>query len=206
MEKRDYRKELKHLYAPSAKEVSIVDVPAMNFLMIDGQGDPSTSTEYQAAIEALYGVAYTLKFAVKKGPRQVDYAVFPLEGLWWADDLSAFTLARREEWKWTAMIAQPEYVTPSLFEEALIEVERKKGISLSGVMRFEPFEEGRAVQIMYVGPFSEEGPTIEKIHSAIQALDGSPVGKHHEIYMSDFRRTPPEKLKTVIRQPFETGN
>ena len=206
MEKRDYRKELKQLYAPSAKEVTIVDVPTMNFLMIDGQGDPGTSGEYQAAIEALYGVAYTLKFAVKKGPGQIDYAVFPLEGLWWADEMSAFTSARRDEWKWTAMIAQPECVTPPLFKGALAEVERKKGISLSAVMRLEPLSEGKAAQIMHIGPFSAEGPTIEKIHSTIHALHGSPTGKHHEIYLSDFRRTAPEKLKTVIRQPFQLEN
>jgi hypothetical protein len=204
MAKKDYRKELKHLYAPSASEVTIVEVPTMAFLMIDGQGDPSTSREYQAAIEALYSVAYTLKFAIKKGEGQVDYAVFPLESLWWADDISAFMAARRDEWKWTAMIAQPEYVTRALFESAVTEVKKKKGgLSAIGLMRFKPFAEGKAAQIMHIGPFSEEAPTVEKVHAAIGASGGSPSGKHHEIYLSDFRKTSPDKLKTVIRQPFK---
>ncbi len=203
MEKRDLRKELKHLYAPSAKEVVVVDVPPMNFLMIDGKGDPGTSKEYQQAIEALYGVAYTLKFMIKKGEQQIDYPVLPLESLWWADDMSAFLSARRDEWRWTAMIAQPEIVKPSQFLTALDEVKRKKRVDLSRLMRFETFSEGKAAQIMYVGPFSEEGSTIERIHATIEDLGGFPVGRHHEIYLSDFRKTSPDKLKTVIRQPFD---
>lgn len=202
MEKRDYRKELKQLYGPSPKEVAIINVPPMNFLMIDGRGDPNTSEKYHAAIEALFGVAYTVKFMIKKGERQIDYAVFPLEGLWWADDMGAFLSARRDEWRWTAMIAQPEYVTAPLFEAALAEVERKKRVKLVQLMRFETFSEGTAAQIMYIGPFSNEGSTIERIHAAIDARGGTPVGKHHEIYLSDFRKTSPDKLKTVIRQPF----
>jgi hypothetical protein len=204
MEKSDYRKELKYLYNPSQKEIGIVDVPAMDFLMVDGQGDPTTSTEYQAAVEALFTVSYTLKFMVKRGEHQVDYSVFPLEGLWWADDLSAFALNDRDRWKWTAMIAQPTHVNRDLFAAAVNEVERKKHLAWLTSMRFETFHEGKAAQIMYVGPFAEEGRTIAKIHGFIGGMACGLSGKHHEIYMSDFRKTPPEKLKTIIRQPFTT--
>ncbi len=201
MEKNDYRKELKHLYAPSSKNVDVVDVPEMNFLMVDGQGDPSTSGEYQAAVEGLFTLSYTLKFMIKKASPPVDYAVFPLEGLWWADDLSAFTTADRKEWKWTAMIAQPASVSEELLQDALREAAKKKKL-LPGGIRLERFSEGPAAQIMYVGPFAQEGPTITRIHRYIADMGWRLAGKHHEIYLSDFRRTPSEKLRTVIRQPF----
>jgi hypothetical protein len=184
----DLKKELKHLYRPSAKEVSVVDVPHMIFLMIDGEGDPNTSLEYAEALESLYALSYALKFKVKRTPSGVDYAVMPLEGLWW---------------KWTAMIMQPEeYVSEELFEEVKSEVKKKKELSAIPRMRFEAFREGVSAQIMHVGPFSAEGPTIEKVHRCIEKRGGEPRGKHHEIYLSDFRRTKPERLKTVIRQPF----
>jgi hypothetical protein len=205
MEKSDYRKELKHLYSPSPKEVVIVDVPEMNFLMVDGQGDPTNSGEYQAAVEALFAVSYTLKFMAKKGTLQLDYAVFPLEGLWWADDLSAFGLERRDEWKWTAMIAQPKYLTPDLFSTAVEAVESKTHLSSLGIMRFDTFREGKAAQLMHVGPFAEEGRSIAKIHGFIGSMGGELTGKHHEIYLSDVRRTSADKLRTIIRQPFTVG-
>jgi hypothetical protein len=202
VERSDYRKDLKHLYSPSPKEVAIVDVPAMTFLMINGQGDPTASKEYQAAVEALFVVSYTVKFMAKKGALQLDYAVFPLEGLWWADDMSAFVLERRDEWKWTAMIAQPKYLNPDLFTAAVETVEKKKHLSSVGNIRFETFREGKAAQLMHLGPFAEEGRSIGKIHAFISAMGGELTGKHHEIYLSDFRRTSADKLKTIIRQPF----
>jgi hypothetical protein len=202
VEKSDYRIELKHLYGPSQKEVTIVDVPAMGFLMIDGQGDPNMSGEYQAAVEALFTISFTLKFMIKKGERQVDYVVFPLEGLWWAGDMSAFTLGDRDRWMWTAMIAQPKYVTQNLFTAAVKEVERKKRLSLPAI-RFGSFSEGKAVQIMHIGPFAEEGRTIAKLHGFISDMASDLAGKHHEIYLSDVRKTRPERLKTIIRQPFK---
>jgi hypothetical protein len=201
VEKSDYRKELKHLYGPSQKEVSIVDVPAMGFLMIDGHGDPNTSWEYQTAVEALFTISFTLKFMIKKSERQADYVVFPLEGLWWAGDMSAFNLGDKDRWMWTAMIAQPEYVTHDLFAAAVKEVERKKRLSLP-VIRFESFSEGKAVQIMHIGPFAEEGRTIAKLHGFIKDMACDLTGKHHEIYLSDVRKTAPERLRTIIRQPF----
>ncbi len=179
-----------------------MDVPAMNFCAIDGEGNPNASQVYQDALEALFKVSYTLKFMVKKGALQVDYAVFPLEGLWWADDPSDFVTEKKDRWKWTAMIAQPELVTEALVETAMEHVQKKEDLKGLSLMRFVSFHEGEAAQIMHLGPFSSEGPTISHIHASIDDNGWEPVGKHHEIYLSDFRRTAPEKLKTVIRQPF----
>ena len=201
MQKVDLKKELKNLYNPSLKEVSLVDVPEMNFVMLDGSGDPNTAREYQDAIEALYAISYALKFAIKKN-QGVDYGVMPLEGLWWADDMSLFT-ASKDNWKWTAMIMQPEYVTRTLFESALEQVKKKKSLPALSRARLQSFQEGQSAQIMYTGPFSDEGPTIARIHEFIKARGDTFDGlkqKHHEIYLSDPRKAAPEKLKTVIRQ------
>jgi hypothetical protein len=157
----DLRKELRHLYNPSAKEVTAVDVPPMNFLMIDGEGNPNTSERYGDALEALYAVAYALKFMIKKGEAALDYAVMPLEGLWWVDDMTQFSIDDKDAWKWTAMIMQPEYVSGASFAEARNQVQEKKDLIALPSMRFETFHEGRAAQIMHIGPFVEEGPTIE---------------------------------------------
>ena len=201
MEKLDLKKELAELYRPPSRRVVDVDVPSMNFLMIDGQGDPNTAQAYSDAIEALYAVSYTLKFAVKKGPDAIDYGVMPLEGLWWADDMSAFADGNRDAWQWTAMIMQPSFVTPEMVESATLEVARKKNPTALPFMRFEAFEEGLSAQIMHVGPFSAEGPNIERVHAHIEESGRTRFGKHHEIYLSDTRRADPAKWKTVIRQP-----
>jgi hypothetical protein len=205
MKKIDYRKELKQLYKPSARSVEIVDVPEMNFLMIDGQGDPNTSGEYSEALEALYGVSYALKFMIKKGQWVIDYGVMPLEGLWWVDDMSQFSVDDKTNWKWTAMIMQPEYVTQDLFSAACEQVEKKKQPVGLPKIRFESFSEGKAAQTMHLGPFSEEGPTIRRIHDFIRDNGYIPVGRHHEIYLSDIRKAAPEKWKTIIRQPIGNG-
>lgn len=194
----DLKKDYKHLYNQSAKEVSVVDVPPMNFLMIDGAGDPNVSVEYQQAMEALFSLSYTLKFRVKK-ITGVDYAVMPLEGLWWTDNHSQ--LVDKSLWKWTAMIMQPEFVTAELVAEALAEVREKKGLAALDRVRFETYHEGLSAQIMHIGPYDAEGPTIARLHSFIRESGYEPCGKHHEIYLSDPRRTAPEKLKTVLRQP-----
>lgn len=201
MRKIDYKKELKHLYGPSSKRIEIVNVPTMNFLKIDGEGDPNTSQAYQDAIEALFSVSYTLKFMIKKGEQQIDYGVLPLEGLWWSDDPSEFSVENKEKWKWTSMIMQPEYVTNDLFEAAVDQVKKKKNLVALSKMRFDSYKEGTSAQIMHIGPFSEEGPTIEKLYSFIKDNGYQLTGKHHEIYLSDFRKTAPDKLKTIIRQP-----
>lgn len=201
MAKIDYLKQLKHLYAPSAKKVEIVAVPEMNFLMVDGAGDPNTAQAFKDAVEALFSLAYTLKFMVKKGATGIDYGVLPLQALWWSDDLSAFTTGNKAAWQWTTMIMQPEFITPQLVAEAVREVQRKKNLPALPLVRFEAFREGKAAQIMHIGPFSEEGPTIEKLHSFIENSGSRMIGKHHEIYLSDIRRAAPGKWKTIVRQP-----
>jgi hypothetical protein len=199
MSKIDLRKELKHLYNP-AKKFVIVNVPPMNFLKIDGAGDPNTSQAYQDAIQTLFSLSYTLKFMIKKAS-DVDCTVMPLEGLWWTDDMAAFSPDNKSLWHWTAMMMQPEYVTAQAVETARQEVEKKKKLAALDKVRFEPYHEGPAAQILYIGPFSGEGPTITRLHEFIREQGGEVTGRHHEIYLSDFRRVAPEKLKTVIRQP-----
>lgn len=199
----DWKKELKHLYQPSTKEVVAVDVPAMNFLRVDGKGDPNTAHEYADAVEALFSVSYTIKFKIKKGALAIDYGVMPLEGLWWAEDMSKFSINDKNNWLWTLMIAQPPFVTPEIAEDAVAEVRRKKNLVAFDRLRFEEFGEGRCAQIMHIGPFSEEGPNIAKVHDFIEAGGHKLSGKHHEIYLSDIRKAAPEKWKTVIRQPMK---
>jgi hypothetical protein len=201
VDKIDLKKELKNFYNPSTKEVTVVDVPAMNFLLVNGEGAP-TSPQYSEAIEALFSVAYTLKFMVKKG-KSIDYGVMPLEGLWWVDDMTKFTADRKEEWKWTAMIMQPNYVTADDVALAVEQVKKKKELAALSKVRFESFKEGPAAQIMYIGPFSAEGPTIAKIHAHIQNNGNTLSGKHHEIYLNNPATTASEKLKTILRQPMK---
>ena len=202
MTKIDFKKELKHLYNPSAKKVEIVDFPMMKFLKIDGSGDPNTAQEYKDAVEALFAVSYALKFMVKK-ERGVDYGVLPLEGLWWTDDMTQFSRENKDAWKWTSMMMQPEYVTEDLVGKALEQVEKKKNPPGLPKIRYESFREGLSAQIMHIGPYSAEGPTIEKLHSFIKGTGHELSGKHHEIYLSDPRRSAPERMKTVIRQPIK---
>lgn len=202
MEKVDLKKQLKSLYNPSAREVSEVKVPAMNFIMIDGKGDPNKAGEFQAAIEALYPVSYAIKFDFKKN-RDIDYPVMALEGLWWADNMDDFVSGNRDNWLWTLMIMQPDFVTEEIYKQNLQAVKKKKNLPALEKLRFEKFDEGRVAQIMHIGPFSEEGANIAKIHEFIKNRSCKTSGKHHEIYLSDFRRVAPEKMRTVLRQPFK---
>lgn len=201
MDKIDLRKTLKHLYQPSAKVVAEVDVPAFDYLMIDGAGDPNTAPAYAQAVEALFAVSYTAKFALKKGPQPVDYTVMPLEGLWWADDMAAFVRGDRAHWKWTMMVLQPPCVPRAAIDAAIADVGRKKPSPALAQLRLARWAEGRCAQILHVGPFTTEGPTIERLHAWIAQHGASLHGKHHEIYLSDIRRTDPAKWKTVLRQP-----
>jgi hypothetical protein len=197
---RDLRREWKELYAPPADRVVFVDVPGMNALMVDGEGDPNTSPAYQAAVEALYGLAYALEFALKRTGE--DFVVMPLEGLGWSDDMATFSLQDRARWKWTLLIVQPPPVTSDHVRTACAEIARKKGLDLSGV-RFEAFAEGEAAQIMHLGPYAAEAPTIERLHDAIREQGYRRRGKHHEIYLTDPRRTSPDRMRTFLRQPVE---
>jgi len=202
MEKIDFKKQMGNLYKTSAKQIISVDVPTMQFLMVDGKGDPGKSDEYAQALEVLYSVSYTLKFAVKKGNLAIDYGVMPLEGLWWADDMGVFVSGDKSQWQWTMMIMQPDFITRVMVDEAMAAVKAKKDPAALPLLRFETFEEGSCAQTLHIGPFSEEGPTIQRVHDYI-GEHGSLRGKHHEIYLSDIRRAAPQKWKTIIRQPMK---
>jgi hypothetical protein len=168
VEKLDLRKQLKHLYQPSARQIAEVQVPAFTFLMVDGQGDPNTSTSYAEAVEALFSVSYTAKFMVKKGPAPQDYAVMPLEGLWWADDLAAFARGERALWRWTMMIMQPQCVPPALLEKAMAEAVRKKPLPGIARLRIEQFEEGPCGSRVSSEPASRSRP----VHFCSSAATG----------------------------------
>lgn len=201
MRKIDFKKDLKHLYNASAKEVSIIDVPPMNFLMVDGEGDPNKVEGFKDAIEVLFTISYTLKFMIKRSDLAIDYGVLPLEGLWWSDDINDFRRQNKDKWKWTLMIMQPEYVTRESFRQARDIVKKKKDPEALEKVRFDSCFESLAAQIMHRGLFSEEGPTIDKLHDHIKLNGYLFTGKHHEIYLSDIRRAAPEKWRTIVRQP-----
>ncbi len=201
MVKLDLRKELKHLYNPPAGKFTLIDVPAMDFLMFDGQGDPNVvGSDFQQAMQVLYPVAYTIKFALKKA-RGIDFPVMPPEGLWWSGDDGLLDLQRKDRWSWTMMLMQPEVVDADDVAAALESVRRKKDPPGLGQVRFERFDEGQAVQILYIGAYADEAPVIQRMHEFIQENGLRPTGKHHEIYLGDPRRSAPSKLKTVLRQP-----
>ncbi len=202
--KTDYKKELKQFYTGKVNKPVVVQLPKMNFIMIDGKGDPNTSQEYIDAIQALYPVAYTIKFTSKNKYGQ-DFGVMPLEGLWWTEDMAQFSTKDKSDWLWTAMIMQPDIITEDVFNEAFQQVRQKKSPKSLDKLRFASYEEGRAAQVLYVGPYSEEGPTIQELHGFIKEQGGvleASTKHHHEIYLGDPRRTDPTKLKTIIRQPF----
>ena len=209
MTKLDLRKELGHLYKPSARQVEIVRVPAWKFVMIDGQIEPGespgTSPAFQDAMQALYGAAYTLKFMSKlRQDNPIDYPVMALEALWWvAERGSEFDINRPEGWKWTAMILQPDHITKKMVQEALLQLGKKRPSPALDKLRFERFREGPCIQIMHVGPYSEEPRTLEKMDAFARENGYAMRGKHHEIYLGDPRRTRPDKLKTILRHPIE---
>lgn len=195
----DYKKELKQLYNISGNEAVIVDVPPMNFLMVNGAGNPNSTQEFQEAVEVLYGVSYALKFHVKKAGL-TNYVVMPLEGLWWTGN-TEFDLEDKGKWKWTLMIMQPDIVTEELLNEVTGEIRKKKNNHLLSKISFENFHEGLSAQLMHIGPYNTEGPDVAKLHSFIMDRGYLLSGKHHEIYLSDPRRVKPDKLRTLIRQP-----
>jgi hypothetical protein len=188
------------LYQATRAKPQLVDVPQASFLMIDGAGDPNTAPAYAEAIEALYSVSYTLKFKLKK-ETGLDYHVMALEGLWWAADMEAFFSGRKDDWFWTMMITQPESVTAAMVGQAMQQVRTKRDVPALGSIRLAVFAEGRAAQILHVGPYSAEGPTIARLHAFIREQGYELSGKHHEIYLGDPRRSAPERGRTVVRQP-----
>lgn len=200
-DKIDFRKTLDS-YQASRGTFRLVDVPDLRYVMIDGRGDPNTSTVYTEALEALYPVAYKLKFISKRELGR-DYVVPPLEGLWWAEDMDLFTTLRdKSRWQWTMMLMVPDWIDPALFGVAVAQAEARNPPTRLADVRFELFSEGRCVQTLHVGSFDDEGPVLERMHREFIPRHGLRVrGRHHEIYFSDFRKVAPEKLRTVLRQP-----
>jgi hypothetical protein len=209
MKKIDLRRELKHLYAPSAKKVEVVRVPKFNFVMVDGRIEPGampgTSAAFREALEAVYGVAYTLKFMSKLRPKNpIDYGVMALEGLWWVES-GELDFAKPEPWDFTLMVMQPKHITAAMVRAAIEKVTEKHDSPALAGLRLEGFQEGLCVQIMHLGPYSAEPATVEKMKAFVRENGYAARGKHHEIYLGDPRRAKPEKLRTILRQPVEKG-
>ena len=195
----DLKRELREYYAPK-RTPALVEVPELTFLMIDGHGDPNVSVEYRDAVSALFAVSYAARFALKRAG-VLDYGVMPLEGLWWVPNMSTFSTAEKSAWDWTAMIVQPDDVTADVLADARASAAAKKALPALNRLRLERFAEGPAAQVLHIGPYSAEGPTIAALHAFIADNGLERAGKHHEIYLGDPRRSAPDKLKTVIRQP-----
>jgi hypothetical protein len=204
--KYDVKRALRHLYAPKNTDWELVDVPAQRFLAVDGEGDPNTSARYARAVEALYAVAYTVKFASKRTLGR-DFVVGPLEGLWWADRPEVFVARDKGAWQWRMLISLPEWITDDFVEEAKRAALAKKGaaaLPALPLLRVESLREGTSAQLLHVGPYDDEGPALARLHDEYLAANGLRMtGHHHEVYLSDPRRARPEKLKTVLRQPVE---
>ncbi|MCQ1993840.1 GyrI-like domain-containing protein [Arthrobacter sp. zg-Y1171] len=201
MEKFDLKRSYPELYSPGGRDFTLVDVPIMHYLAVDGHGDPNTSPEYTRALERLYPVAYSLKFA-SKDELEADFTVGPLEGLWRAEDPEAFSRRDKGSWDWTMLIAQPEWITPEMVDAAVASVAAKKEVPGLDQVRLLTLTEGLAAQILYIGPYDDEGPVLARLHGSWMPERGLTFnGDHHEVYLSDPRRAAPEKLRTVLRQP-----
>lgn len=200
MEKIDFKKAYKELYNPPTGRFVIVDVPPLNYFMIDGAGDPNKAPAYRDAVEALYATSYALKFMSKKELSR-DYVVPPLEGLWWAQDMTSFASRDKDKWSWTMMIMVPDFIDSRMAERAVAAAGRKAPKALPK-LRLERLEEGLAVQTLHIGSYDEEGPVLKALHEEFLPANGLvETGHHHEIYLGDPRKTPPHKLKTILRQP-----
>lgn len=200
MQTYDVKKAHPALYAPRPGDFHVVDVPEMAFLSVDGHGDPNVAAAYAEAVQALYSVSYAVR-AIAKSELGRVHTVGPLEGLWSAADPRAFVTRDKAAWDWTMMISQPPWVTPAIVAEALDRSRRKKLEALD-LVRFGPYAEGRCVQILHVGSYDAEGPVLARLHDEWMPEHGLTfAGRHHEIYLSDPRRTEPAKLRTVLRQP-----
>lgn len=198
-DKYDVKRAYRQLYSPAAT-FTAVTVPPLQYIAIEGEGDPNTAPAYAAAIEALFGVAYTLKFESKSAGR--DFVVGPLEALWRADDMSTFVSRDKSAWQWTAMIHQPEWITEALVDAAVAKVAAKTGNPALALLKLGTLDEGECIQILHIGSYDDEAPTLELLHDTYMPEHGLRFnGQHHEIYLSDARRTEPAKLKTVLRQP-----
>ena len=200
MDKIDFKKTLDS-YQAKRGVFRLVEVPPLHYLMIDGHGDPNTSPAFAEAIETLYPIAYKLKFASKQGLGR-DYVVPPLEGLWWADDMDAFSNRDESQWDWTLLLLVPDWIDQAMVDAAVEQVAAKDPPARLGDVRFDLLDEGLCVQTLHVGAFDDEGPVLQKLHEEFIPNQGlTPTGHHHEVYFSDFRRTAPDKLRTLLRQP-----
>jgi hypothetical protein len=200
MDKDDFKKTMKALYdAPKGRFVKI-DVPKLSYVMVDGRGNPNSVPSYKTAVEWLFSVSYAMKFAAKREVGR-DYVVPPLEGLWWADDPVDFTARRKDAWLWTMMMMAPDFVGREIYKAAVAKTHDKFGVP-PGTLRLENLTEGSCLQTLHIGSYDDEGPILAKLHDELMPTDKLTFnGKHHEIYLSDPRRTPAEKLKTILRQP-----
>lgn len=198
--KLDMKKEFRSLFNPPKDRFIEVSVPTMSFVKIDGSGDPNSALAYRTAVEWLYGVSYAMKFTAKNAIER-DYVVPPLEALWWSDDPGTFIRREKDQWKWTVMITAPNFITTEIFDDAVIKTLRKRNDRPSS-LRFEPYAEGRSLQILHVGSYDDEGPVLKRLHEEVMPELGVTFnGSHHEIYLSDPRKIEASKLKTILRQP-----
>lgn len=205
MDKIDVRKTNKPLYHPPVGAFVAVEVPGMQFVKVDGAGDPNTAPAYRSAIEWLYAVSYAMKFAARQSVGK-DYVVPPLEGLWWADDPNSFLLRAKDRWHWTMMIMAPDFITCTMFDDARAKAARKLGLPPES-LRLEPYAEGLSLQTLHIGSYDEEGPVLWRLHHEVMPARGVVFnGPHHEIYLSDPRRTAPAKLRTILRQPVKPAD
>jgi hypothetical protein len=200
-DKTDFKKTLGSYRAPRAG-FEIVEVPRLQYLMLDGRGDPNTSHAYPEALAALYPVAYRLKFASRRELGR-DYVVPPLEGLWWAEDYASFTSSRdTSRWEWTMMLMVPDWLGADMFDDAVAQVRAKGAPARLDEVRLRPLTEGRCVQTLHIGPYDAEGPVLRRMHHEFIPEHGLRLeGRHHEVYLSDARRVAPERLRTILRQP-----
>jgi hypothetical protein len=200
MAKIDLKKDLKQFYTAKAETISMLEIPPLHFLKAEGQGDPNTSPAFQQAAETLFRVSYNLKFMLKK-EQGLDWTVMPLEGLWSAADMAAFAEDRRDEWKWTLMILQPDFVTREAVTRAAELAQSKKNAPPLAATTFGRHADGQSMQILHLGPYAAEAATITRLHRFIREKGYHFAGPHHEIYLNDPRRTAPERIKTILRQP-----
>lgn len=199
----DHKREIPS-YTARRNVFSIIEVPPLQYLMIDGHGDPNAAGPYQDAIETIYPVAYALKFFSKRELER-DYTVMPLEALWWAEDMASFTDARdKSRWSWTLLNLVPEWITTEHLDAARARVEASGGAPSLGALRLATLDEGLCVQTLHVGSYDDEAPTLDALHNEFIPTNGLRMtGLHHEVYLSDARRTAPDRLRTILRQPVE---
>ena len=196
----DFKKELRGLYSAPRTPV-IIEVPELDYLMIDGRGDPDKAPAFKNAMNALYGTSFAIKFALKR--EGFDYSVMPLEGVWWTEAASDFLSVPKDQWSWTLMIMQPAQVTEAIVADSLAKASTKSPAETLDKLRLDALPEGVSAQVLHVGPYDAERPTIEALHTFIREGSRVPRGLHHEIYLGDPNKARPENLRTIIRQPVE---